>query len=80
MDPDVLIKCAENIQNSPVLTKFGYSRQYTKCIQNFQNSRVLTKFGYRRLRYYDSEFVYTGVMDIMTSMIRSVENVFTICK
>ena len=68
MDSDVAIKSAENIQQSRVLTKFGYSRHCTKCIQNFQNSRVLTKFGYRRLRYYDSEFVDTAVLDIMTSM------------
>ena len=71
MGSNVVIKSAETIQHSRILTKFGYSRQYTKCIQNFQNSRVLTIFGYPRLRYYDSEFVDTRVLDIMTSMLQS---------
>ena len=63
-------ECTKCIQNSRVLTKLGYSRQCTKSIQN---SRLLTKFRYRRLRYYDSKFVDTGVMDMMTSMVCTCE-------
>ena len=52
MASDVVIKCAENIQHSRALTKFGYSRQCTKCIPYFLNCKV-SECQYPNFGYYD---------------------------